>query len=562
LNVGCDHIRLIQFADHDTAWAFDYKDWRGVARQVLRDYDGPIVCHNTLYDSKMLLADGLDLPQRLAHDTMIMAHLKNPAARMDLKGAATIYVDRRAQAGRGALEQAMAAGGWDWATVPLDLPAYWMYGAMDTLLTARLASTLWPEVATSYREAYELELAVIHCLRRAEVTGMAIDEDYRLRACAHLEREIDELRAHIPCTNPGSDRQVIELLHAQGARWDFRTERGNLSTDKEVLRWLAERGFPVAALIEQYRSKTRMLTGYLYKIADVSQGGLAVGGAVRASTRPVGARTGRMSVTDPPLQTLPRGRVVRDAFVARPGHRLLLADFAGMEMRALASDAREANMLAAYARGEDLHNFVASAAYGPDFTKKQRQVCKNAGFAKIYGAGVEKFAVTAGIEVADAASFLARYDELFPGVSSYQQAVVSRVMERAGGDRKGYGYVTLIDGRRLPVEAAKAYVAVNYRIQGSTAVATKRKIAELDAAGMGPFFRLAVHDELIYEVPDEHVPAAREVIRRVMPDTRSFPGVTLEIEQDEVSRWGEHYRGDEYPAYLPTEPAPWLAEAA
>jgi DNA polymerase I-like protein with 3'-5' exonuclease and polymerase domains len=102
---------------------------------------------------------------------------------------------------------------------------------------------------------------------------------------------------------------------------------------------------------------------------------------------------------------------------------------------------------------------------------------------------------------------------------------------------------------------------VNYKIQGGTAVVTKEKIVELDAAGLGPFFRLAVHDELLYEVPEDLVPTAHEIVRRVMPDTRSFPGVTLEIEQDEVHRWGEHYRGDEYPAYVPTEPAPWLIES-
>lgn len=551
LNVGRDKIRLAQFGDGTRGWALDYGDWRGVVREAINRYDRPIVAHNLLYDSKMLKADGIVIPQRLAHCSMVMAHLKDPSFRMDLKGSAARYVDPRANAGRGLLEQAMAGGGWDWGTVPTDMPAYWQYGVLDTCLTSLLAEKLYPETGGGqFREAYELELAVIHCLREAELAGLLIDQDYRKRAEAKLRDELAVLEEQIPC-KPSSDRQVVAYLQSLGAPLFVLTEAGNLSVDKSVLTWL-EPTYPVAGLIRDHRSKSRQLTAYLEKFGE-----LAVDDVLHASTRPVAAKTGRMSVTDPPLQTLPRGRVVRDAIIARPGHRLLLADFAGMEMRALASDANEEAMLAAYARGEDLHNFVAAACYGEGFTKQQRQVCKNAAFAKIYGAGVEKFAVTAGISVEDARAFLERYDTLFPGVNRYQQQMIDGVMREAGS-RRGRGYVTLIDGRQLPVYGDKAYVATNYRIQGSTCVAMKRKIVELDAAGMGPFFRLAVHDELKFEVPDEHVPVARQVIARVMPDRYSFPNVVLEIEQDEVHRWGDHYRGD-YPVFVETEDPAWVA---
>jgi DNA polymerase-1 len=408
----------------------------------------------------------------------------------------------------------------------------------------------------NYREAYELELGVIHCLREAELAGLMTDPDYMARACIQLETDLAGLKARLPeGFNPNSDRQVIKMLEQQGAVLTVRTEKGNLSVDKDVLRFL-EPHFPVAGVIEEHRSKDRMLNSYLHKFQD-----LAVDGVLRPSTKPVGARTGRMSVTDPPLQTLPRGRLVRDAIVAREGHRLLMADFAGMELRAMASFAQEENMLAAFARGEDLHDFVCDQVYGAgQWTKQQRGIVKNAQFGKIYGAGVEKFAVTAKIPVHEAEAFLHRYDELFPGVARFQQRVIDTVMSRAGGKRRGMGYVTLVDGRRLPVEADKAYAGVNYLIQGSTAVSTKRKICELDAIGLGGCFRLAVHDELLYEVPEEHAAEAKYIVERVMPDKHSFPGVTLEIEADEVYRWGEHYRHD-YEAYVPTELAPWLAAA-
>jgi DNA polymerase-1 len=266
-----------------------------------------------------------------------------------------------------------------------------------------------------------------------------------------------------------------------------------------------------------------------------------------------------MSVTDPPMQTLPRGRVIRDAIIPRDGHCFVLADFAGMELRVLAAFAQEPEMLAAFAAGTDLHDMTAERLYGPSFTKPQRTLCKNGGFANIYGAGVNKFAATAKVSIEEATAFRAMYDSTFPGIKQFMEAVVADVMRTAGGKRKGYGHVTLIDGRWLPVEAEKAYKGVNYRIQGSCAIVLKQKIAQLDHAGLGPYFRLAVHDELLYEVPIKEALDARRIIEEVMPDATSFPGVTLTVESDVVSRWGQHYDED-FPKYIETEDATWLRD--
>lgn len=573
LLAGYDYIRLAQFGDCETGWAFDFTDWKGVVADAIKKYDRRIVCHNLLYDSKMLKAEGIVIPQRLAHDSMIMCHLTDPAAYLGLKPAAARWIDKRATLGQELLKKAFAEGGWTWATIPTTVPAYWKYGVLDTCLSAALAEKLYPEVR---KVPYEIELASIHCLREAELRGLRVDEGYRLLAeqklaasVAALEAEIDRLA---PGINPGSDKQVIDALHAMGAQWDVYTENGNLSVDKDVLKWLgSEAGgsFPIAGVLSNWRKDERLLNSYIRKFADVGMGyntkgdpvGLGVHGFLHPSTKPVAARTGRMSVTDPPLQTLPRGRVIRDAIIPRDGHVFVMADFSGMEMRVLASFAQEPEMLAAYARGEDLHNYTAEKLYGPAYTKPQRTLCKNGGFANIYGAGVEKFAVTAEIDVDQAREFRKQYDEMFPGIKGYAAKVVQHVIEAAGGQRRGYGHVTLIDGRWLPVEADKAYKGVNFTIQGSCAVVLKQKIVGLDHAGIGEFFRLAVHDELIYEVPIEQRFEVQAVIEEIMPDKTSFPGVTLEIESDITHRWGDHYR-DDFPKYIETEDAEWLREAA
>ncbi len=479
----------------------------------------------------------------------------NPSAKMGLKPAATRYVDKRAAVGQGLLAATMANGNWDWGNVPVEAPAYWKYAVLDTCLSALLAEHLMPKVnAAGWRDAYELELAVIHCMREAELAGLMTDADYLRRAGALLEQELAELRPQLPLRNPNADAQVVSYLQSIGAPLTVKTEAGKFSVDKDVLKYLTP-AFPICDVILKFRQKSRLLGNYIEKMGEYTDGGLAVGGVLRCNSRPLQARTGRMSITEPPLQTLPRGRVVRDAIIARPGSCFVMADFAGMELRALASDAREPNMLAAFNRGEDLHNFVASALYGPDFTKPQRSVCKNGQFGKVYGAGVEKFAVTAEISVAEAKEFLDKYQQMFPGVDAHLARVAGIVKERAMAS-KGYGYVDLIDGRRLPVEGDKAYKGVNFRIQGSCAIVMKKKIVELDKAGLGEFFRLPVHDELLYEVPVDIAADARKVLDKVMPDKTSFPGVVLETESDVVGRWGSHYR-DDFPAYVATEDDSW-----
>lgn len=566
---GHDVVRLVQFGDHRAGWALDYPEWKGLVQDVFRTYEGRQVWHNSLFDLTMLKADGVVTQQRLQHDTMLMCYLKDPGARKDLKGAAAMYVDKMARVGQSVLKGFMSGGGFDWGDVPRDAEPYWVYGILDTCLTALLAEALWEDTAVALREAYELNMAVIHVLRDAQVRGFAVDEVYRVACERKLREECAMLEADIPF-EPSKDQQARHHLLSIGAEIHERTPEGNVSVDKFVLKRLLDEDpirFAVAGTLNTWRQKNRSLNNYITTFADVSQGGMAVDGALHAHAHPVGGVnergnpagtiTGRLSITQPALQTLPKGRVVRDALVAREGHRLLQADYAGMELRALAGLAQEPNMMAAFDRGEDLHDFVTQMLFGDRWTKKQRGVTKNVQFAKCYGAGLDQLANTAGLPVHEVQAIVDLYDERFPRVAAFMQETINSIMEQAG-ERRGRGWVTLPDGTRLPVSGDEAYKGVNFKIQGGTAVAAKRKLVELDQAGLGDFFRLAVHDEFLFEVPSSEIYEARETLRRVMPDDRTYPGVTLTIDDDMVERWGQHFRGPDYPKYVETEDPEWL----
>lgn len=544
LNVGRDRVRLVQFGDSREGFALDFTLWRGAIKELLERYDGKTVWHNLLFDEKMLAAEDIRIPRHLAHDTMVMAKLINSAEPAHLKPLAAAIVDPRARAGQDALKLLFQMTGWNWATIPTNHPTYWQYGVLDTVLTAALAEEMWPKVHP-WRASYEMELGVIHTLVNAELRGMGIDLSYTQRAIDHLQARLDEIRPYIPC-DPGSDQQVISWLLSHGARLTKRTEKGNLSIDKDVLKSI-EAEIPLAGTIREWREKKRLITAYLQKFLD-----LQVGGRLYHNNHPLAARTGRMSVTEPPLQQLPRGRIVRDAFVAAPGHVLLKADFEQQELRVMASYANEEQMLEQFRMGQDLHRWVAASVYGiapEDVAKPQRSIAKNAQFAKIYGAGAEKFALTADISLAIAEQFVQRYDTLFPGVSRWQQATIAHVRANAEGK---YGYVTAVDGRRLMVDKDKAYAGCNYLIQGSCAIITKQQMLSCVNAGLGDFFRLSVHDELLFEVPEEHAVEVKAIVDETMPDRTTFQ-VPLTIESETTPRWGMAYEEDYGPPIIPLE---------
>lgn len=542
-NVGRDRIRLCQVGDKEYGWALPWEDWRGALKDLLPRYDGNIVFHNALFDTRFLKRDGIVIPQHRVHDTYPMAHLIDSRSGTTLKGGAAKYADSRAYLGESALADAYKAGKWDWETVPIDHPSYWLYSALDPVLTCLVAEELWPQVQ-QFKKVYEVEMAAIHVLRDAGLRGMAIDLEYTRQWRSWNETRAAQLRAHLGDLEPSKDKQVVAWLQSRGAQLYEKTESGKeYSVDDDVL---AEQEVllqdPLIRCLRECRKRERMVNNYFRKFEDEN-----VGGILYPSVKVLGARTARMSITDPPLQTLPRGQMVRNAFVPRAeGRSLVLADYDACELRVLAGFAHEQPMIDAFVRGEDLHTWVASQAYEvplDQVTKPQRQVSKNTQYARIYGAGNHKIALTAGVpdEVID--RFLMRYNELFPGVQDFMSRTIAQVRASTfRGDDKT-GYVDTVLGRRLPVEKEKAFKGINYLIQSSaTADLLKLKLVELDAAGLGEHILLPVHDEVVFECADDELEDVEATIHDVFPERRLF-GCPIEIDVNRTKRWGSKYVG-------------------
>ena len=135
------NCRLAQFGDAMTGWAIPFERWGGVVEEAFRRYDGPITGHNVRFDVRFMYHHGIDVGRHRMHDTMLAANAIWPDEKLALKSLAVKHLDPTASAGQYALEEAMGVGSWDWATVPVDLPAYWAYGALDAILTAPCTNT-------------------------------------------------------------------------------------------------------------------------------------------------------------------------------------------------------------------------------------------------------------------------------------------------------------------------------------------------------------------------------------------------------------------------------------
>jgi len=532
LSLTKDSLRLVQFGDANAGWALPYRDWRGVIRQALTRYDGPIVLQHAKFDAGFLTRDSMPFPWERAHDTMIMAFLHDSQGPKSLKAAASLYVDPMASAGEVALKKAMAKNRWTYESVPIDFPPYWGYAALDSVITARLAEYLWPRVQ-SFREAYDLELACERVLHDMEQRGVAIDVDYCEEHRGELLVELDEAQEALGDLNPNSPTQVADALKRSGAKLTKRTENGQLSVDDDVLTDLERSGNTVARDVLVARSAQKLLTTYFENFLEYHDDGI-----LRPHINQLAARTGRMSVTEPALQTIPRKSIVRDAFIPRPGNRLVLIDYDNQELRVAAHFAQDPTMLKAFREGRSLHDETASRLYGPDYTKGQRSTAKNAMFSKAYGAGVDKFARTAGIPYGEAAQVYNTLDSLYPNLGRIMAKVTQTVRSRT--DTSGRGYVQLVDGRHLKVRGDKAYVGFNALIQGSCAVVLKQSLVDLDAAGFGEFLALPIHDEIMFDVPFEILDEVLPPIKEIM--TRDEYAAPLTVSASIAERWGDGYR--------------------
>lgn len=527
-----DKLRLIQLGDMHHGWAFA-PEWFGGAIEILREYEGDLVAHNTPHDVRFLLRQAnLALPWTKLHDTLLLAALDDPMRPRGLKPLSKLLVDPRVDVWQKALDDGMKRMKWDWGTVPFSFAPYAWYACLDPVLTAHLWHHLHPRVMRDCPTAYDLELGVNRVCTNMMLKGIMLDQGYVAEARDKLEKYATEARywldAAYGITSVLSAKQISRALSEHGEPPAAFTPTGLPKMDKEFLTRVrnygsTERAREIAQQVLGVRHAEKMITAYLdnfTKRADAD-------GAVRCSIWQAEAVTGRMSVTEPALQTLSRDDTfIRGSFIPRPGNVFISCDYSQVEGRLAAHFGQDRGMieafLAADAGGPDFFTTIASEIYGKPISKHdvERQYTKNVTYCTIYGGGLDKMAKTAGVSSLVMAPVKEAFDTKFPGLRTFMAKVTGEAKET--GRHDGRPAVRSGMGRYLPVEAGKEYVAANRVIQAEAAEVLKRAMLDLDAAGFGDYMCLPIHDEILFDIPAEEAQDAKKMIEDIMSERERY----------------------------------------
>ena len=430
------------------------------------------------------------------------------------------------------------------------------YAAEDADVTLRLWRALHPRLrATQSLALYEqVERRLIPILLEMERAGIKVDEadlramsvDFEQRMAA-MEIEIHKLAGRE--FNLGSAKQLGEILFDEmGLQGGKRMKTGAWGTDASVLQTLADQGHDLPARILEWRQLAKLKSTYADALVEQIN---PETGRVHTSFAMAIASTGRLSSTDPNLQNIPvrteEGSRIRRAFVAEPGHVLVSADYSQIELRLLAHVADIATLRESFARGEDIHARTASEVFGipmQGMDPMTRRRAKAINFGIIYGISAFGLARQLGISPGEARTYIDAYFARYPQIRAYMNA--------AREEARIAGYVLTPFGRRCWIAgigdknpARRGYAerqAINAPLQGGAADIIKRAMVRLPAAlrgaGLKSRMLLQVHDELLFEAPEDEAAPLAALVRGVMESAASL-SVPLVVETGTGRSWAE-----------------------
>lgn len=555
-----DRVRLVQFGDTQDGWAIPIDRWWGLIAEIVDRWargGGRFVFHHAKYDIAMLRNHDINIPLHLVDDTMMLAHIADPSVSIGLKQQGAKHVDPRAATMQQQLDEVMHSGGYTWATIPIaatgPCAVYWIYAALDPIITMRL----WKHYQSTLRQApkaYDLELAVGWVAAKMERRGVCVDRPF-----AEVKRA-ELLGVYDDCTKRGheefgvdlsSRNQVISRLERDKANLWKRTKEGAWSLDKEALEGVDH---PLVNLLQLRTRVEKLGSTYLRNFLSMSEydgrihASINTLGFKEADAGAMGVKTARMSMSEPNLQNLPRADksdplsiIVRNCIVSSPGHTFLFFDLDQIELRIMAHLSQDPGLIEALLSDDDFFMLLMRKVYQDESLLKsdpRRSPIKSYMYATNYGAGLDRLATTTGRPLAEIEELDKGINVSYPGIKQFHQGVHNAAMKRYREEGTAY-VVSPMTGRRYASKNLnKLYQLVNHLIQGWAAEIFKTMALELDAAGLGDYLALFIHDEIGIDVPDEMVPEAIEIMGSVMNNDKIL-SLPITAGGAKAKRWGE-----------------------
>jgi len=502
-------------------------DYLGAPQQLSQDYvlsklkpllessKAKIVGQNLKYDRHVLRNHGIEL-NAIAFDTMLESYVLNSVAtRHNMDALALKYLDLATIK----YEDIAGKGVKQLTFNQIDLELAGPYAAEDADITLRLHQVLYPQLEQSPELLSlftRLEMPLLSVLGDIENNGTLIDSQMLLEQSRQLGERMEALKLQAfelaeQEFNLASPKQLGEILFEKLQLPVIKkTPKGKPSTAEEVLIELAL-DYPLPKLIIEHRSLAKLKSTYTDKLPEMIFAG---SGRVHTSYHQAVTATGRLSSSDPNLQNIPvrsgEGRRIRNAFIARPGYKIVAADYSQIELRIMAHLSGDAGLRNAFANGVDVHKATAAEVFGVPVEKvndDQRRSAKAINFGLIYGMSAFGLAKQLNIPRGQAADYIERYFERYPGVQQYMDDIKRLAQQK--------GYVETLSGRRLYLpeingrgmrKQAAERTAINAPMQGTAADIIKQAMIDVAAwlktEAIDAQIIMQVHDELVLEVAE------------------------------------------------------------
>ncbi|MDN3607591.1 DNA polymerase I [Kaistella yonginensis] len=486
--------------------------------------------HHLKFGYKILDRYGINI-KGLLFDTMIAHYLLNPDGRHAMEYLSEMYLNYKPIS----LESLVGKKGKN----QLDLRSVSLieqteYACEDADLAFRLYQLFAPQLKKENLEDlfFKVEMPLMKVLAKMELEGISLDKNWLAQESIDLENDLRALEKTIfelsgEEFNMNSPKQLGEVLFEK-MQLDpkaKKTKSGQYATSEDILQKLAPKHEIIQHILE-YRTYQKLKSTYVDALPlQIDKNDHRVHTNFSQTT----AATGRLASVNPNLQNIPirtlRGQQIRGAFVANPGNKLIAADYSQIELRLIAAISEEENMIKAFQNGEDIHASTASKLFDiplEEVTKTQRSQAKTVNFGILYGQGAFGLAEQTGLSRKEAKEMIENYFETYPKLKKYMADQVVKAQEM--------GYVETILHRKRHLKdinsanfVVKAHAernAVNAPIQGSAADVIKLAMIKIDEKfteqNLKTKMLLQVHDELVFEAPDEEVEIASALIKKEM----------------------------------------------
>ena len=521
-------------------------------KQIIEASQDKVIGQNLKYDLQVLRNHQINI-KRFYADTMLMSYsINSTASRHNLDALAEYYLNIKTIK----FEDVMGKGKnklKNFSEVPIKEATN--YAAEDADITLQLYRTFETKIDDKTKKMLqEIEYPMIFVLMEMEATGALIDIKH-LNSLSNnfgskLINLVQKIHKHSGVVfNIDSPKQLSEVLfdkmgiEAKGLK---KTSSGYYSTSESVLQKLADENEIIKDILE-YRTLAKLKSTYTDKLSEICD----LGSRVHTSYHQAVTSTGRLSSSDPNLQNIPirtkDGIVIREAFIAPQGKKLLAIDYSQIELRLMAHYSNDEIMVKSFNNNEDIHKRTASEIFGVDIQDvddDMRRKAKTINFGLLYGMSAFGLSNQLSVTRAEADIFLESYFDRYSGVSAFMKNIVE--------DAKGKKYVETLHGRKIHVpniessnylmRQASERAAINGPLQGSAADIIKIamiKIAKwIEGNDQEIKMILQVHDELIFEVPDSYGEENIEPIIKLMEQSTEI-NVPLKAEYGFGSNWRE-----------------------